>query len=226
MKIKNLLFIASILIISACKKNENNNTPTSHDKYLTTSAGSTWSYHETDSSGASPVNSDYTITSSSSDTSINSKSYHIYNNSAGGNQYLNITGNDYYQFDSLPAGFGAGVFERLYLKDSAYAGTNWSETQTVSVTGVPFPVPVTINYSIAEINISRTVNSIKYSNVIHVSATISSALIPASSLTSSLNSYYAPKYGLIESSTKINLDYTGLVENVNISVKLVNSSLL
>lgn len=225
MKIKYLLYLLSIACVSACKKSDNNNIPVLTDKYLNTSAGSTWNYHETDSSGASPINSDYTLISSSSDTSVNGKSYHIYNNSAGGNQYLNITGNDYYQFDSLPAGFGTGAFERLYLKDSAYVGTSWNQTQNVSVTGIPFPVPVTVTYNITERNVSRIVNSVTYSNVIHVSATISSSLIPSSSLTSSLNSYYAPKYGLIESSTKINLNYMSIVQNVNISVKLVDATL-
>ena len=226
MKIKYLMGILYFVALAACKKTEKNNTLSRGDKYLTTSAGSTWSYHQIDSSGASPVNSDYAITSSSQDTSINGKSYHIYNNSTGGNQYLALIENNYYQFDSLPAGFGVGVFERLYLKDSAYVGTSWNQTQNVSVTGIPFPVPVTISYNITERDISRIVNSVNYSNVIHVSATISSSLIPAASLVTSLNSYYAPKYGLIESNTKINLDYMGLVENVKISLKLIDANLL
>ena len=78
---------------------------------------------------ATPVNSDYTITSTSKDTSINGRSYHVYNNSAGGNQYLNISGNDYYQYDSLNLGVVKAVIERLYLKDNAAVGTTWNQSK-------------------------------------------------------------------------------------------------
>lgn len=225
MKIKTLFIALSVLFFAiSCKKTSQTNS-TQGDSYLSTTEGSSWNYHLIDSSGASPVNSDYKITSSAKDTLINGKTYHVYNNSAGGSQYLNKTGLNYYQFDSLPSGFGSGTFERLYLKDSAYSGTSWNQTQNVMVPGFTFSIPVTLNYKIAERDISKNVNNINYSNVIHVQATISSVLIPSAALSSSIDSYYAPKYGLIESSTKINLNYMGLVENVNLSVKLVNSSL-
>lgn len=225
MKIKNLILPAFLLFAVSCTKTKDNGSATPSESYLNTATGSTWNYHVIDSSGTTPIASDYTITSTSRDTTISGKSYHIYDNSTGGFQYLNKTGTDYYQFDSLPAGFGVGVFERLYLKDSAYAGTSWNQTQNVTVSGIPFAIPVILTYSIAERDISRTVNSVNYSNVIHVTASISSPLIPSTSLSSSINSYYAPIYGLIESSTKISLNYSGLVENVNVSLKLVNSVL-
>ena len=126
----------------------------------------------------------------------------------------------------MPAGLGTAVFERLYLKDNVSIGSSWAQSLNVTVPGIPFPVPVTLTYQISEKGISRTVNAITYNDVIHVSTTISSSLIPSASLTSSINSYYAKKYGLIENSTIIKLDYTGIVENVNIETKLVSATLL
>ena len=221
MKIKTLLFPAFLLFIISCKKSETTNIPP-QDKYITTSTGSTWNYHETDSSGTTPVNKDYTLTSTSRDSSINGRNYHIFSNSVGGSQYLNITGSDYYQFDSLPAGFGTTVFERLYLIDIAPVGISWTQTLSVTLSGIP--VPVTLTYNIAEKGISRSVNGTNYTDVIHVTTSISSSLIPAASLTTNINSYYAKKYGLIETTNIIQLNYMGIVQNINTETKLVSAT--
>ena len=223
MRIKALLFLLFPLFILSCKKNENSTTP-QQDNYQTVSAGSTWNYHSTDSSGATPVNKDYVLTSTSRDSSINSKNYHVFNNSGGGNQYLNISGNDYYQYDSLPAGFGTTVFERLYLKDNTAAGVSWTQSLGVTLSGIP--VPVTLSYTIAEKGISRVVNGTTYTDVIHVTTSISSTLIPAAFLTTNINSYYAKKYGVIETSNIIRLNYMGFIQNINSTTKLVSATLL
>ena len=226
MRIKNLLFPVFLLFIVSCKKSETTTNTPPQDKYLATSAGSTWNYHETGTSDTATINTDYTLTSTSRDSSINGKSYHIFSNSTGGNQYLNITGNDYYEFDSLPAGLGTGVFERLYLKDNAVVGTSWTQNLSLTVPGSPIPVPITITYNIAEKGISRTVNGTTYTNVIHVGTSITSALIPAASLMTNINSYYAEKYGLIEDSNIIQLNFLGIVENISIETNLVSASVL
>ncbi|MDQ2720509.1 MAG: hypothetical protein M3Z26_12235 [Bacteroidota bacterium] len=224
-----LLFIfISILFFTSCsKKDTSNNPPPTQVSYLNSNFGSTWNYNTNDSSGAAPKSADYTVTSSSKDTSINSRSYHVYTYSYGGSQYLNISGHDYYQFDSLPGGLQAGVFERLYLKDDMAVGGSWSQNLniTVNVSGLPLQVPLTITNTITEKGISRTVNNINYSNVIHVTTSISSSLIPGTALTSSIDSYYAQKYGLIENTSKINLNYLGISQNVNTQTKLVSSNL-
>ena len=220
MKIKTLLFPAFLLVFVSCKKNET----VKEDKYLSTSAGSTWNYHETNSSGPVPVNSDYTLTSTSGDTSINGKNYHIFANSIGGNQYFNVTGGDYYQFDSLPAGFGTTAFERLYLIDIAPAGISWTQTISVTISGIP--VPVTLTYTVAEKGISRIVNGTTYTDVIHVVTAFSSPLIPAASLTTSINSYYAKKYGLIEATNIVQVNYQNFIQNIDTETKLVSANVL
>ena len=225
MKIKYSLLCAIIFISVSCKKNGGNSTPPPQaDIYINTAAGSTWNYHTVDNTGAVPP-SDYTITSTSRDSSINGKSYHVFNNSDGGNQYLNISGHDYYQFDSLPAGLGTAAIERLYLKDNISAGLDWSQSLSVTIPGFPLQVPFTITNTIVEKDIARTVGGTSYSKVIHVSTTIASTLIPAASLTTNINSYYAAKYGLIENSSAVHLNFSGIVQDLDTQTTLVSAVL-
>jgi len=224
MKIKAFLpLFAATLIFTACKKNDSNPDTNNSASYINTNAGSSWTYHEDNSSGATPINFDYTITSSTQDSTINGRKYHVYNYSYGGNQYLSVSGHDYYQYDSVPL-VGGSFIERLYLKDDASVGTTWTQNFPLTIPDVPVPVTLVVTNKIAEKGISRTVNGIDYSNVTHVSTSLSSALIP-SGLTSSIDSYYAPNYGMIENSTVVKLDFMGLSENVNIQIKLMSSDL-
>jgi hypothetical protein len=222
MKINTVLFSVFVLFIISCKKKETTTIP-QKEEYRTTSAGSTWNYHQIDSSGATPVNSDFTLTSTSRDTSINARTYHIYSSSAGNPQYLNTSGSDYYQFDTLPATLGGVHFERLYLRDGP-GGLSWTQSLTVSLSGIS--VPLLLTYNVFETGISRTVNGVNYKDVVHVTTAITSPLIPGSSLTTNINSYYAEKYGLIEMSNIIHLNFSGIVENVNTETKLVTATLL
>ncbi len=227
MKTRFFLFAFAALVFSACgKKSTTPGTPPQQESYLNTTAASTWTYQQDDSSGATPTSSQYTVTSTSKDSAIGGKNYHVYNYSYGGNQYLNLTGSDYYQFDSLPGGLGQ-VFERLYLKDNLANGGTWSQDVNVniSLSGIPLSLKITLTNKIAEKDISRVVNGNSYSNVIHVTTSLSSTSIPASGLTSSIDSYYAPKYGLIENSSVINLDYLTVTQKVNFSTKLLNADL-
>lgn len=225
MKINILYLLAVILFFSSCKKNNASDpVPTPQDSYINTNSGSTWAYHETNSSGATPANSDYTITSSAKDTIINNKSYHIYDYSYGGSQYLNISGHNYYQFDSIPGGLGQ-IFERLYLKDDVAIGVTWDQSLSIPIQGFPISAPVTITNKIMETGISRTVNGINYTDLIHVSTSISSSVIPEASLTSDIQSYYAKKYGLIENTSVVSVNYLGIVQNINISTKLTSATL-
>lgn len=220
-------FFFAILVFSGCKKNDDtpDTTPPVVQTYINTAAGSSWTYNKSDSSGSTGDNSVFTITSTSKDTSVNGKMYHIYNYSYGGNQYLNISDHDYYQFDSIPGGLVAGVFERLYLKDDMPAGGTWSENFSVVVPVSPLPVPVTITNNITEKGISRTVNGKDYTDVIHVTSAISSAAIPAANLTSEINSYYAKNYGLIENTTVVSLNFMGFAESVKLKTNLASADL-
>ena len=227
MKIKPFFPIALLLCLcfSACKKDDNNPGPPASETYLNTATGSTWNYHMDDNSTGTTMSEDYVITSTDRDTTINSKTYHVYTTSYGENQYKALLGNDYYQYDSLPTGIGSGAIERLYLKDNVAAGATWSQSITIDVPGAPTPIPFTITNTLAEKDISRTVNGTVYEEVIHVSTAITSSWIPSSSLTTSIHSYFAPKYGLIENSNTVHLDFLGITQDLVTETKLTSSSL-
>jgi hypothetical protein len=224
MKTKTLLLFAATLIFTACNKNDSNDDTNTSESYINTNAGSTWNYHEENSSGATPVSSDYTVTSTSQDTTIESKSYHVYNYSYGGSQYLNVTGHQYYQYDSIPVSGGINV-SRLYLKDDASAGTTWSQDFSLDIPNSPIPVPLHVDNKITEKDITRTINGTDYKNVTHVTTTLSSSLIDADSFSATLDSYYAPNYGLIENTSIVNLDFQGLTENINVTTTLMSADL-
>lgn len=221
---KLLIFFATGLIFFACKKESSKNTPAT-DVYTNTASGSSWSYHQTNYS-ANNSSSDYTVTSTANDTTINSRKYHVYQYSYGGNEYLAVDGHDYYQYDSIPISGGLNI-ERLYLKDNVSTGDTWKQDFPLTIPGVPLPLTLTVENKIAEKGISKTVNGKSFSNVIHVTTTLSAPGIPSSALSSAIDSYYAPGYGLIENTTVIQLNYPdlGIVENVNLKTELTSTDL-
>lgn len=196
-KIQLPLFVL-ILAIFACKKSST--TPDApQEKFMSLSASSTWTYETTSNTITIPN----TVTSTSRDTSIGGKTYHVFTNSNGSaNDYYNITGSDYYTFRNLTP-LGGSPVESIYLKDNAAVGINWSQTVSLTITGVPAPVPVTFTNTITEKGISRTVNGKAYNNVIHITTTLSVTGLPANTFTTDLQFYYAPKVGLIEGKIKI-----------------------
>lgn len=232
MKTGIFLFFISALFFASCSKSNStivqNKSP--QPTYLDTTSGSTWTYNKLDSSGTTPTNTTYTVTATSNDTSITysgvALNYHVYSYSYGGSEYLNITGHNYYEFDSIPGTLG-DIFSRLYLEDNAAVGANWSQnlSVTIEVLGIPYTIPFTVTNTVVGTGLSMTVNSINYANVIHVSTSISSGLIPATALTSSIDSYYAQNYGLIQSAYLVNLNYQGVTENVNTRTQLISSAL-
>jgi hypothetical protein len=222
MKTNALILLAATIIFTDCNKNDSNPGSNTSGTYINANAGSTWTYHEDNSSGVTPTSSDYTVTSTSQDSTINGRKYHIYNYSYGGSQYLSASGHNYYQYDSIPITGGVNV-ERLYLKDDAEQGATWSQDFDLTVSGLT--VKLTATNKIEEKGISRTVNGKAYTNVTHVSTSLSTALIPASAFTSSIDSYYAPKVGMIENTTVIHLDSPVLTENVDVTTKLVSADL-
>lgn len=224
MKTSLFILCCTTIILASCQKSNIDNIAPTQNSYLNTKSGSSWNYHEINSSAGTPLTSDYTITSSSKDTTINTKPYHVYNYSYGGSQYLNITDHSYYQFDSIPGGLGQ-IFEKLYLKDDASVGVSWKQDLAVTFPGISISAPFTVTNTIVEKGISRIVNGINYTGVIHVSAVISSSLIPSASLTSAINSYYSPNYGLIENTSQVQLNYLGVTQSVNIETKLTSTTL-
>jgi hypothetical protein len=219
---KFLIILAVGFIFSSCKKDDSTNNTPSTNVYVNTADGSSWSYHETDLSGTNP-DLDYTVTSTSEDTTINSRKYHVYSYSYGGHKYMGMDGHDYYEYDSIPITGGINI-DRLYLKDAS-EGEAWQQNFPLTIPGVPVDVVLTVQNKITEKGISKTVNGKSFSDVIHVTTTLSAAGISDGALSTSIESYYAPNYGLIENTTMIQLNYFGIVENVNLKTELMSSDL-
>ncbi len=217
------ILIAAVLFFSSCKKDDSSKDTPPNDIYANANIGSSWSYHQTDLSGTKP-SLDYTITSTANDTTINSRKYHVFSYSYGGSEYQAIDGHEYYQYDSVPITGGINI-ERLYLKDDASKGDTWKQEFSLTIPGFPIPIPLAVQNTIAEKGISSTVNGKSYSNVIHVTTTLSASGVPTSALSSAIDSYYAPGFGLIQNTTVIQLNYMGIVENINLKTELMSSDL-
>src|SRR5258706_11396172 len=104
MKKTHLAILALSIIGFSCKKSST--SAPDAQKYMDFTAGSTWKYQTTNNlTAAISLN---TRTSTSRDSAITGRTYHVFTNSDGTpNEYYNITttasGNDYYTFRSLGA---------------------------------------------------------------------------------------------------------------------------
>lgn len=217
-----LLVLPAAIFFAACSKDENkpDNPPASGD-YINTAAGSMWSYRSVETSDGETTTDTYTLTSTNKDTSINNRKYHVYTYSYGGNSYMSKSGNDYYSYEEADE-IGLGVFERLFLRTDLDKGGTWSQSVTINVEGLE--VPVKLNNKIADKNISREVEGKKYEKVIHVVTTVSFAPLPVN-ITTNLESYYAPGYGLIEGNNEISGDILGESISAKSKVTLMQAQL-
>lgn len=199
--------------------------------YLSINSGNVWSYELTNNPSTAPTNTNYTLTSSIRDTTINSKIYHIFNNSNGNTlEYLNQTGSDYFEFSTLPAALGGGKTENLYLKSNVAIATTWSQAlPPITISGIT--ANVLKSDTLKETGLTKIVKGKTYTNVIHVSSglTITSSTSPIplnNALTASIHNYYAPNVGRIYSSNDIKIVVTlaGINQSVENKTELVSTN--
>lgn len=223
MKMKYLAFFFLLTAGMACNKTSSTPDPVVLAKYLSISAGSTWNYRLINNLTA--TSTDYVLASTNRDTSINGKAYHVFTNSnTRNNEYYFNTGNDYFTFRTLGA-LSNVQLEDLYLKENSPVGTTWAETVNLTIPGIPVPVPVTITYTVLETGITRTVNGIVYTDVIHISGKITSTLLPPANLVTDLQNYFARKYGIIETNNILNLNFMGITQNTNNKTILLSADI-
>jgi hypothetical protein len=217
------------LLVTSCKKSsdDGSGSGTTPTPYMSITANSTWQYEQiTNPSSATPVSVTYTLTSTTKDSSIGGKQYHVFTNSStNGSEYYNITGSDYYQYRDLPAALGNAKIDALYLKDNLALNSTWSQAVTVTVSGVP--VALNVTYTIIEKGGSKTVNGNAYTDVITVKTDITPTTpgIPASALTTDIKSYYARKVGLIQSDNKVVVNFAGFNQTSDTQLKLKSSDI-
>jgi hypothetical protein len=216
-------------LLLACKKSSTPDpgVPATPSPYMSVTANSTWQYEQiTNPSSATPVTVNYTLTSTTRDTSIAGKQYHVFTNSSNSaSEYYNRTGSDYYQYRDLPAALGNAKIDALYLKDNATLNSSWNQPVTVTVSGVP--VALNVTYTIIGKDGTKTVNGIAYTEVITVKTDITPTTpgIPASALTTDIKSYYARKVGLIQSDNKVVVSFAGINQTTDTQIKLKSADI-
>ncbi|MEO5985058.1 MAG: hypothetical protein ABIP80_06100 [Ferruginibacter sp.] len=224
MKILLIPVMLLLLVIFSCQKSTDN-PPASSTSYMSMSAGSTRNYEITNNNPPAPP-APYIITSTSRDTIVGTRTFHIFSNSTSGSEYYNVSGNDYYSYQRLPAALGTTSVQNLYLKDNAPVNTSWAQSFNVSVSGIPLTVNIT--NKIIEKGVSRTVNNIIYNDVIHVKTDISANSLfgPITGLTTDIHTYYAPRVGEIENTSVIDLDFMGFINHTNTRSVLKSATIL
>jgi hypothetical protein len=211
--------LAALLFSTGCKKKSSDETPAT---YMPNTANNSWSYN-TKTNAPTASTGSYVLKATNKDTLIGSRTYRVYTNTGGQNEYYAQSGTNYYQFASAATtGLSTQSVETLYLKDAS-VGSSWSESQTLTMSGVTATVPV--NYQVIEKDISYTVNGKTYNNVTHVKATLGSISIPGFPLpltpTSDVNFYYSRGIGRIYSHVKIALSVALISLNINIDEELL-----
>lgn len=164
-----LCFVLYVTLTSSDCNKKTNTTPTVPVTYQPITTGSEWNYTTTGTIASGPVNVVYKLTSTSKDTASGGRTYKVFTNSAGPNEYYNKTGNDYYRISSFAA--LPQALDVLYLKDNQTAGASWSETKTITIPGAPFPVPVNLNFTIVGNKFDTSFNGNSFKEVIRVKVT-------------------------------------------------------
>jgi hypothetical protein len=206
-----------------CNKEVDNPTNPALVTYTPNTANSTWNYNYV-SYAPNTTTGSYVVKATNKDTTINGKTYRVFTNSDGPNDYYAQVGTDYYQFTRIAA-LGTQAVELLFLKDVA-VGTTWSETQTVTFSGFPAPITVPVNYQVIKKDYDTTISGKTYKGVTHIKTTLGNLSVSGFPITpvSDISNLYARGVGRLYSRTKINIlvPLTGTNINVDTEVTLAN----
>jgi hypothetical protein len=157
-----ILFI--ILTAGNCKKPSTPDPGTPASTYQPTTTGSEWNYTTTGTTASGSANGTYTLKAISKDSVSNGKTFRVFTNSAGANEYYVKVGNDYSRISSLATLTNA--VELLYLKDNLSAGSSWSEQKNVTISGNP--VSVNMTYTMVGAKFDTTFNGNTFKDCIRI----------------------------------------------------------
>lgn len=193
------LFIAGI-VFSCKKKKDTVPPPTPPANFQPTSAGSTWTYN----SVSNVATKNYTLTSTGNDSLIDGKTYKIFNNSAGPNEYAYKTGNDYYRysyFDALNQ-----FLDLLYLRENYSVGDKWEQTKNATINGVNGTAK--LECVVVEKGGTHTVNAKTFTDVtvIKINPTFYSSGFQFNNNKAEIYYYFANNVGFIHSTTDLSVD--------------------
>jgi hypothetical protein len=214
---KAIFFVCLFIYITLSSSNCNKKTdpiPEPEVTYQPTTAGSQWSYSTTGTAGGSSINTNYTLTATDRDTSSSGRTYRVFTNSTGPNEYYNKTGNDYFRIASF-AGLPQPL-DALYLKDNQAAGFVWSEIKNLTVSGAPFPIPVTLKFTIVGNKYDTSFSGKTFKDVIRVRLTLETNLVNIEN--NDITYLFAKSTGMI--ANKVNVKVTAANINVNTQTTL------
>ena len=214
------LFICTILfiVLSAgnCKKPSNPDPGTPAATYQPTTAGSEWNYATTGTTASGSANGTYTLKATSKDSTVaTGKTYRVFTNSAGANEYYIKVGKEYSRISSLASLTNA--VELLYLKDDLSVGATWSEVKSVMITGAPFAVDVNITYSVVKSNFDTSFNGSDFKDCIRIRVKPTVPLLTIDE--DNITYLFAKNVGMI--ANKVGLTVTSLGVNADTETKLV-----
>jgi len=204
--------IISVLFIS-CSKDDNGGGSGDSNQYMSLTAGNSWKY-ETINAGNTDT---FDLTASSRDTFIQARSFRIFDNSNGNNEYYSIVGPEYYTWTNFSDSPAISLTNK-YLVDNAPLGTEWQAATTtfpidVGLPTGPLTATVIINSKITAVDTTMTVNGRTYSNVIGVTSSLSITGLPISiPVTSDIRAYYAKKYGSIYQITQVSAQGSSIAD--------------
>jgi hypothetical protein len=214
---KAIILVCLVLYVtltsSDCNKKTTPPAP-ANDTYQPTTAGSEWNYTTTGTAGTGPVNATFKITATSNDSTANGRTFRIFTNSAGGNEYYNKSGNDYYRISSF-VGFSSSI-EFLYLKDNLTAGGSWTESKSITFPGIPIAVPVNLSYSVVGNKFDTSFNGNAFKDVIRVRVRPSSSLATVD--IDDITYLYAKNVGMILNKVRLKITLASI--DVNTETKL------
>ena len=206
---KKILFGAVLLgsLVVSCSKNDDGEDVPAVS-YLSLTPGQTRTFEVKDS--ITGETGTVTQTSSSRDTAVAGRTYHVFDNSDGSREYFAVSGNNYFTLYNLPSGISDQPVELLYLKANGNVGTSWTQDFSFAVPGFPISIPVKFTHTIKEKGLSKTFGAITHTDVIRVESKITSTLLD---IDSDIQTYCAPKYGVINITSHVAESTAGIEVN-------------
>jgi hypothetical protein len=199
------VFVLAFFVMAAsCNKEADNSgtSPTAPGNFQPIKANSTWDYEIANL--VTGINSVFQLKATSKDTTANGRTYRVFTNSVGPNEYFNVTNEFHYQFGRFDA--LNTVLDLLYLRSDLAVNGTWDETKTINISGTPLNVKFT--YTIAEKGIVYTVGSKLYQKVTRVHVVLSAPGVPIAS--QDINFYYAENIGRIYSKVVLVVPLAGV----------------
>ncbi len=246
LKLSVFAVLGSVFLLISCSKDDDP-TPTpppAGDPYMAMNAGATRDFERTVNNPPSPPES-YRVTTTNRDTVVGSRTYRVFESTGGPNQYFNQSGADYYTFADLGGALQGVLLENLYLSTSQNAGASWNQNfNNITIPGITGTVSGTLTNKIEAKGLTYTVPGFAtYDSVIRVSSTVNNITatveiapgvpfpvsIPANQIYTNIQSYYAPRVGMVHNTSIISLDIDVMgfqyQDSSNVTTKLTATSI-